>query len=100
MPLSVASLLLAATVAACGGSRTPGDGTRMPEQTIDAVLAMHNDSLMALPGVVGTAIGLCDGTPCIRVFVRDSVAARGTQLGEKLGGYPLRVEVTGTFHAR
>jgi len=33
------------------------------------VLAAHSDSLMALPGVVGTAIGLCDGARCIKVFL-------------------------------
>ena len=33
------------------------------------VLREHTASLMALPGVVGTAQGLCDDEPCIRVFV-------------------------------
>ena len=72
----------------------------MPDKTIDAVLAQHNDSLMALPGVVGTAIGLCDGAPCIRVFVKDSAAARNTRFAERLDGYQVRVEVSGVFHAR
>src|SRR6185436_13603697 len=39
--------------------------TKAPK-TIDAVLAAHNDSLMAVPGVLGTAVGRCDGAPCIR----------------------------------
>jgi len=72
----------------------------MPDKTIEAVLAQHNDALMALPGVVGTAIGRCDGAPCIRVFVRDSAAARNTRFAERLDGYPVRVEVSGVFHAR
>ena len=93
-------LLLAVTIAACSGSRSQGQVRPMPDKTIDAVLAQHNDSLMALPGVVGTAIGLCDGAPCIRVFVKDSAAARNTRFAESLDGYRLRVEVSGMFHAR
>ena len=72
----------------------------MPDKTIETVLAQHNDSLMALPGVVGTAIGRCDGAPCIRVFVKDSAAARATRFAERLDGYRVRVEVSGVFHAR
>ena len=72
----------------------------MPDKTIEAVLAQNNDSLMALPGVVGTAIGRCDGAPCIRVFVKDSAAARATRFAERLDGYRVRVEVSGVFHAR
>lgn len=89
-----------ASVAACAGPRTNASEQRMPEKSIEAVLAAHNDSLMAIPGVVGTAIGRCDGVPCIRVFMRDSAAATRARLADRLDGYTVRVEVTGTFHAR
>jgi hypothetical protein len=95
-----AYLLLAASIAACSGPRMKGQSTAMPEKSIADVLAAHNDSLMALPGVVGTAIGRCDGAPCIRVFVRDSAAARNARVAERLDGYVVRVEVTGAFRAR
>jgi len=72
----------------------------MPTQSIQDVLGAHNDSLMAIPGVVGTAIGICDGVPCIRVFVADSAAVVRANLGPRLEGYPLRVEITGQFRAR
>jgi len=72
----------------------------MPTQSIQEVLAAHNDSLMAIPGVVGTAIGICDGAPCIRVFVADSGSARRVKVGTRLDGYPVRVEITGQFRAR
>jgi len=72
----------------------------MSEKSIEAVLARHNDSLMALPGVVGTAIGRCGGAPCIRVFVQDSVSARNARIAARLDGYVVRVEVSGAFHAR
>ncbi|MGH7529308.1 MAG: hypothetical protein ACRDZV_14810 [Acidimicrobiia bacterium] len=64
-------------------------------RSIEQVLAAHNDSLMSLPGVVGTAIGLCDGTPCIRVFLADSNAA--PRVPSRLEGYLVNAEVTGRF---
>lgn len=72
----------------------------MPTRSIQEVLAAHNESLLATPGVVGTAIGLCDGAPCIRVFVVDSAAARDARFAPRLDGYPVRVEVTGPLRAR
>ena len=41
----------------------------MPAKTIEEALRDHTDSLMSLPGVVGTGQGLCDGQPCIKVFI-------------------------------
>ena len=93
-------LLLAAVLAACSRSRPSPNDQRMPAASIEAVLEAHNASLLAVPGVVGTAIGRCDGRPCIRVFVRDSAAVRGAGLGTELDGYPLRVEVSGRFYPR
>ena len=93
-------LLLAAVIAACSRSRPSPNEGGMPSPSIEAVLEAHNDSLMAVPGVVGTAIGRCDGRPCIRVFVRDSAAAKAARLGTTLDGYPMRVEVSGPFYPR
>ena len=67
----------------------------MPLRTIEEVLATHTDSLMSLPGVVGTAIGLCDGVACIRVFVSDSSAASRRMIPNRIDGYLVRVDVTG-----
>jgi hypothetical protein len=72
----------------------------MTARRIEDVLAEHNESLMAVPGVVGTAIGVCDGAPCIRVFFRSAAAAERAHLAPKLDGYPVRAEVTGRFDAR
>lgn len=93
-------LLLAAAVVACSASRSSPNERGMPTASIEAVLAAHSGSLMAVPGVVGTAIGRCDGRPCIRVFVRDSAAAKAARFGNELDGYPLRVEVSGQFYPR
>lgn len=72
----------------------------MTDRTIDDVLSAHTDSLRARPGVVGTAIGLCDGRPCIRVFVRDSAAAQAGGIPRVIEGFDVKVEVTGPFRAR
>ena len=69
----------------------------MSSRTIEEVLATHTDSLMSLPGVVGTAIGLCDGVTCIRVLVSDSTAPSRRQIPNRLEGYLVRVEVSGVL---
>jgi len=84
--------LLVALVAACSGP-PPRASEQMSTKRIQDVLAAHNDSLLALPGVVGTAIGLCDGSPCIRIFVADAAAAQRTRVPDRLEGYVVRVEV-------
>jgi hypothetical protein len=72
----------------------------MTARSIEQTLAAHGDSLMALPGVVGTAIGRCDGVPCIRVFLADSSAATRARIPTRLEGHPVRAEVTGPIRAR
>ena len=93
--------LLAVLIAiACARGPARQETARMPAKSIQDALAAHNDSLMAMPGVVGTAIGLCNRAPCIRVFVVDSAAASRLGLAPTLDGYPVRVEVSGPFRAR
>lgn len=72
----------------------------MVARGIDDVLAAHTDSLMALPGVVGTAIGLCEGERCIKVFLADSNPATRGRIPPRLEGFRVVVEVTGTFRPR
>ena len=88
--LAIAPLLLAVAIAAC-------QVRSQPTKSIDQVLAAHSDSLMKLPGGVGTAIGLCEGERCIKVFLSDSSAAGRKSIPERLEGYRVSVEVTGTI---
>jgi hypothetical protein len=55
---------------------------------------------MALPGVVGTAIGLCEGERCIKVLLADSNPTTMSKIPPKLEGYRVSVEVTGTIRPR
>lgn len=87
-------MLFAVLVLGCPG-RTERNETVAESRSIEQVLAAHNDSLMSLPGVVGTAIGVCDGAPCIRVFLADTSAA--ARVPARLEGYTVKAEVTGRF---
>ena len=85
-------------VSTLAAHRIPWHG-RVPK-TIDAVLAEHSDSLMAVPGVLGTAVGRCAGAPCIRVLVvrvNDEIRRR---VPHTLEGYPVHIDVTGTIVPR
>jgi hypothetical protein len=84
----------------CAGPRSAEEESAMASKSIQEVLAAHTDSLMALPGVVGTAIGRCDTVLCIRVFLRDSSAVTQRAIPDSLEGYPVKVEVTGAFQTR
>ena len=88
-----------AGVMACAGGQSGAGGERpaVATKSIDQVLAAHSDSLMALPGVVGTAIGLYEGERCIKVLVSDS---RQRSIPARLEGYRVVVEVTGTVRPR
>ena len=91
---------LAAAVVACS-PRTGqnGESTSM-RRPIEVVQGSHTDSLMRIPGVVGTAIGLCDGTPCIKVLVvRATPELRGV-IPDSLEGYRVILDETGTVRAQ
>ena len=69
------------------------------EKPIEEVLQQHTDSLMALPGVVGTALGLCADGPCIQVFVVEATEELLKQIPEEIEGYTVDVQQTGEFKA-
>ncbi len=96
-------VLLVGALVACSGSQGASreEGrVAMPARTIDEVLAAHTDSLMALPGVVGTAIGSCDGERCIKVLLANSNPDTKRRIPARLEGYRVVVEVTGTITPR
>jgi len=97
----------AGSTAAVDSGTTPDTGhagrtppvTNAPK-TIDAVLAAHNDSLMAVPGVVGTAVGRCRGAPCIRVLVTRTSDELRRRIPRELEGFPVQIDVTGPIVPR
>lgn len=100
---SLLSFLMAAVLAGCGlfanENDLPGE-EKMPERSIQEVQEAFTPEWMELPGVVGTGLALCDGEPCIRVFLsRDSPVARAA-IPEEVEGYPVELVITGPFEPR
>lgn len=83
-----------AGVTDAGGTQRTPPVVNAPK-SIDAVLAAHTDSLMAVPGVVGTAVGRCSGAPCIRVLVTRTSDELRRRIPRELEGYPVHIDVTG-----
>lgn len=71
----------------------------MPRRNIREVLKRHTDGLMSIPGVVGTAQGLCEGKPCIKVFVTKKTDEIMLQIPSTIESYAVRIEESGTFKA-
>ncbi len=71
----------------------------MLAKTIDEVLGEHTDEWMSIPGVVGTAIGECEGKPCIRVLVVNKTPELRKKIPSKLEGFVVYVQETGEIRA-
>ena len=72
----------------------------MQEMTIEEALREHTDRLMSLLGVVGTGQGLCDGQPCIKIFITKKTPVLLRQIPAEIEGYAVAVEETGEIRAR
>ena len=71
----------------------------MPTKSIREVLQKHTKELMAIPGVVGAGEGVCDGKPCIRVFISGKNPQVTQKIPASIEGYVVTVEETGDFKA-
>ncbi len=71
----------------------------MAAETIKEVLKKHTKDLMSMPGVVGTGQGLCEGKPCIKVFVIEKTPDLEQKIPKTLDGYPVVIEETGPIKA-
>jgi hypothetical protein len=68
---------------------------RAGPETIEKVLARQTPRLMSISGVVGTGQGLCDGRPCIYVYVSALTPEARSRIPASLGGYPVLIRETG-----
>ena len=71
----------------------------MAAKPIKEVLIDHAKTLMSIPGVVGAGEGLCEGEPCIKVFVIRKTPELEQKIPAILGGYRVVVEETGEIKA-
>jgi hypothetical protein len=74
-------------------------GQPMPKKTIEQVQEEHTDQWMAIPGVVGTAIGLFKGKPCIKIFTSSKPQQLQDKIPSTAEGYPVIIQETGSFRA-
>lgn len=81
-------------------ANTPSNKGQIPAMTIKEVLAQHNEVLMAFPGVVGTAQSLCDGQPCIKVYVVARTPKLDKQIGDLLKSHLFQIQESGKFKSR
>jgi hypothetical protein len=68
-----------------------------PRRDINAVLADHDDRLLAIPGVVGVCVSLLDDqkTPCLKVMLARKDRRLEASIPRTLDGYPVITKVTG-----
>ena len=74
-------------------------GNSMAARPIKEVLRDHARALLSIPGVVGSGEGLCEGEPCIKVFVIRKTPELEQEIPAILGGYRVVVEETGEIKA-
>jgi hypothetical protein len=69
----------------------------VPTRDINAVLAAHDNELLAIPAVVGVYVGTLDDrrTPCLKVMLVEKNADTERKIPAAIEGYPVVIEVTG-----
>ena len=87
-------LLLTTRISCTGGSRQP-----VTQRSIEQALKASTHSIMAIPGVVGTAIGESGGKPCIKILVVKKTKELDQRLPAVLEGYRVVVDETGEIKA-
>ncbi len=65
-------------------------------KSIDEVITLHADSLMAITGVVGVYHGLDeDGSSCLKVMVKNRTPEVERRIPRQLEGYNVVIEESG-----
>lgn len=94
-------LTLSFWAAACLAQTAPetAQDAGMTTKDIEQVFREQRDRIMAVPGVVGTGIGLCGERPCIKVYASEPASALAEKLPDHLDGYAIDIEMTGPIRA-
>jgi hypothetical protein len=100
-PVVILSVLLVLSSASCRRAETvePQKVDAMPKKTIEQVQQEHTAAWMAIPGVIGTAIGERKGKPCILVLTASSTEQVKKQIPATVDGYPVIVQYVGDIRA-
>jgi hypothetical protein len=68
-------------------------------KTTEQVQQEHTDAWMAIPGIVGTAIGQARGQPCILILTTWNTEQIRGSIAATVDGYPVVVQYTGDIRA-
>ena len=71
----------------------------MSARTIEQVHRENADAWMALPGVIGTAIGRHGGKPCILILTEADNEQIRQHVPPTVEGYPVVIQHTGDIRA-
>ena len=95
--LLLVSLLM--SVGCSGKGPEPQEPNELSNSAVAEVIARHNDEIMALEHVVAIGESLCDGEPCIRVYLTDPDSPTLNSLPTELDGIPVTTDITTTPRA-
>jgi hypothetical protein len=69
----------------------------MLKKTIEEILKENTNKWMKIPGVVGTALGIFNNKPCIKIFVTELSPQIQNQIPKQVKNHLIVVEETGLF---
>ena len=77
--------------------RQAGDQESVARRDINDVLRDHDKELMAIPGVVGVAVGLLDDkqTLCLKILAEKKTKEIEKRIPKSIESYPVVIEETG-----
>ena len=97
--ITILGIIIGINVMSCTDINNQHGRNAMAARTVAQVLREHSKELMSIPGVVGTAQGLCDDNPCIKVYVIKKMPEFHKKIPDILEGYPVMIEETGEIRA-
>ena len=97
--MTILTIVIGTSVVGCATFSNYQGRNTMVAKTIEQVLKEQTKELMCVPGVVGTAQGLCDQKPCIKVYVIKKTPELEQKIPDILEGYVVIVEETGEIRA-
>ena len=101
LTLSIGAIISGSGVAGCGG-RVPEERKgeeEMSTRPIEEVLDEHTEQWMSIRGVVGAGVGVCDGKPCIKVYVVEKTPEVERRIPDTVRGYRVVLEESGEIRA-
>ncbi len=101
MKYTVLTCICVAIIAAmnCGGCDRKKELSAVPSKTIEKVLKDNTSKWLDIPGIEGTAIGMCNDQPCIKIFTSARPDEIKTMIPTAIEGYQVVIEYTGQIRA-